>query len=150
VQRLICTDIDEETLADNRARLKEFSNIAFEYFDFRQAPYPAAVEGVYLIDVLEHVFPEEEDTFLDHVARSLVPHGIGLLGTPNASSEPYASAHSKTGHVNWKSGEQLRALAQRFFHNVFMFGMNDEVIHTGFLPMSHYLLALCVGPRVAR
>lgn len=30
---------------------------------------------------------------------------------------------------------------QRYFHNVFMFSMNDEVVHTGFHPMAHYLLA---------
>jgi hypothetical protein len=28
-----------------------------------------------------------------------------------------------------------------------MFSMNDEVVHTGFGPMAHYLIALCAGPR---
>ena len=28
--------------------------------------------------------------------------------------------------------EELRALMQRYFNNVFMFGMNDEVLHTGY------------------
>ena len=28
-----------------------------------------------------------------------------------------------------------------------MFGMNDEIIHTGYLPMAHYLMALCAGPK---
>jgi len=27
--------------------------------------------------------------------------------------------------------------------------MNDEVVHTGFYPMAHYLLAVCAGPRGA-
>ena len=31
---------------------------------------------------------------------------------------------------------------QQFFHNVFIFSMNDEVVHTGYAPMAHYLLAL--------
>ena len=31
---------------------------------------------------------------------------------------------------------------QQFFHNVFVFSMNDEVVHTGYFPMAHYLLAL--------
>mgnify|MGYP007028595943 CR=1 FL=1 len=35
----------------------------------------------------------------------------------------------------------------RFFDNVFLFSMNDEVVHTGFTPMAHYLFALCVGPK---
>ena len=32
---------------------------------------------------------------------------------------------------------------QKFFHNVFVFSMNDEVIHTGFQPMAHYLWTVC-------
>ena len=35
----------------------------------------------------------------------------------------------------------------RYFHDVFMFSMNDEVVHTGFHAMAHYLFALCVGKR---
>ena len=32
------------------------------------------------------------------------------------------------------------------FRNVFIFSMNDEVVHTGFYPMAHYLFALCCHP----
>jgi len=35
----------------------------------------------------------------------------------------------------------------RHFYNVFLFSMNDEVVHTGFYPMSHYLLAMSCGLR---
>jgi len=34
-----------------------------------------------------------------------------------------------------------------YFANVFIFSMNDEVVHTGFGKMSHYNIALCCGPR---
>jgi len=27
-----------------------------------------------------------------------------------------------------------------------VFSMNDEVVHTGFHPMAHYLMALACGP----
>jgi hypothetical protein len=33
-----------------------------------------------------------------------------------------------------------------YFRNVFMFGMNDEVVHTGYGPMCHYLWMVGVGP----
>jgi hypothetical protein len=36
---------------------------------------------------------------------------------------------------------------KRFFKNVFMFSMNDEVVHTGYSKMSHYNFALCCGKR---
>ncbi len=50
---------------------------------------------------------------------------------------------SKEGHINCKSGNDLK----RFFHNVFLFSMNDEMVHTGFSPMAQYLLAVCTTPR---
>ena len=48
--------------------------------------------------------------------------------------------------MNCKDGKELQAVMERHFDNVFLFSMNDEVVHTGFTPMAHYLLALCVGP----
>jgi hypothetical protein len=36
---------------------------------------------------------------------------------------------------------------EQHFHSVFVFSMNDEVVHTGFYPMSHYLLGLACHRR---
>jgi len=63
-------------------------------------------------------------------------------GTPNETASCYASEFSKIGHVNLFTAERLTELLCAYFHNVFLFGMNDEVLHTGFHPMCHYLLAL--------
>jgi 2-polyprenyl-3-methyl-5-hydroxy-6-metoxy-1,4-benzoquinol methylase len=101
-------------------------------------PYDAA----YSLDVLEHIPPEQERTFLSHIVRSLGPHGVALIGTPSLESQAYASPPSKEGHINCKSGQELKRLLEEFFHNVFVFSMNDEVVHTGFYPMAHYLFAL--------
>lgn len=147
VSQLICADINEEVLAENAARLAPFKNITFEYFDLGERPYPAPVDGVCLLDVLEHIEPSEEAGFLANLAGSLRPHGVAVLGTPNITAQQYASPNSQIGHINLKGGEQLRTLCRRFFHNVFLFGMNDEVVHTGYLPMAHYLIALCAHPR---
>jgi hypothetical protein len=49
--------------------------------------------------------------------------------------------------MNWKSGKALRALMERFFHNVFLFSMNDEAVHTGITPMAQYLIAIGCSPR---
>ena len=147
VKRLACTDIDEEMLRENVERCRHFSNIAFQYFDFRAGPYKEKAEALYCVDVIEHIFPAEEDRFVGNLTASLKPHGVVLIGTPNITSEKYASEHSRAGHVNLKDHQSLRALGRRFFHNVFLFSMNDEVVHTGYYPMAHYLWALCVGPR---
>ncbi|MDP6959497.1 MAG: methyltransferase type 12, partial [Planctomycetota bacterium] len=60
------------------------------------------------------------------------------------------SSASKAGHVNCKKGPELRTLMERHFHTVFLFSMNDEVVHTGFLPMAQYLLVLCASPKGSR
>ena len=78
---------------------------------------------------------------------SLLPHGVLIVGMPSLESQAHASPQSREGHVNCKSGRDFKALMERFFHNVFLFSMNDEVVHTGFYPMAHYLLAVCTTPR---
>jgi cyclopropane fatty-acyl-phospholipid synthase-like methyltransferase len=147
VGRLLCTDIHEASLADNARRLGFAAKLEFRYFDFRVQRLDPAFDAAYAVDVLEHVYPAEEDAFLGNIARSLAPHGVALFGTPNSYSEQFASKYSKLGHVNLKDAQALRATMQRYFHVVFMFSMNDEVVHTGFAPMAHYLWALCVAPR---
>ena len=51
---------------------------------------------------------------------------------PSLESQKYASKQSKEGHVNCKSGENLKKLLNKYFINNFVFSMNDEVVHTGF------------------
>jgi 2-polyprenyl-3-methyl-5-hydroxy-6-metoxy-1,4-benzoquinol methylase len=147
VERLICTDIDEEMLHENVSRCAVFKNVEFRYHDFRLRPYPEPVDAVYLIDVLEHIFPHEESAFMANMCASLRPTGVMIIGTPNVAAEVHASKHSRTGHVNLKDHTSLRTLCQRHFHNVFSFSMNDEVVHTGFFPMAHYLIAVCCSKR---
>jgi hypothetical protein len=63
---------------------------------------------------------------------------------PSLESQIYASPQSKEGHINCKTGMSLKKTLEKHFKNVFLFSMNDEVIHTGYYPMAHYLLALCI------
>ena len=66
---------------------------------------------------------------------------------PSLESQKYASKESKQGHVNCKSGEQLRKTLNKYFWNTFIFSMNDEVVHTGYFPMSHYLFGIACNPK---
>ena len=67
----------------------------------------------------------------------LADDGVCIIGTPSLESQAYASHYSKLGHINCKEQPTLKALMARFFKNVFMFSMNDEVVHTGYSKMSH-------------
>ena len=84
------------------------------------------------------------------MASSLDAAGTMIIGMPSLESQPYASALSKEGHVNCKTMPDLKAVMQGHFHNVFMFSMNDEVVHTGYHKMAHYLFALCCGKKDSR
>ena len=109
---------------------------------------PGRFDAAYSLDVFEHIAPENEDLFVGNIARSLTRTGVAVIGSPSLQSQSYASEGSKAGHVNCKDGNEYRKVMERHFENVFLFSMNDEVVHTGFTPMAHYLFALCVGPRV--
>jgi cyclopropane fatty-acyl-phospholipid synthase-like methyltransferase len=125
-----------------------FEKMAFEYYDFREACYTSKVDAIYLIDTIEHIYPEEEAAFMENLAGSLVEHGVCIIGTPNIAADKFANNWSRDGHVNLKSPEALMELSLKYFHNAFFFSMNDEMIHTGFPPMSHFMWTLCVGPRI--
>lgn len=99
------------------------------------------------LDVIEHVAPDQEQNFLDTIVANLARDGFCVIGTPNETASPYASQQSQIGHVNLYTAERLARSLGRYFDNVFMFGMNDEVVHTGFYPMCHYLFALGCGVR---
>ena len=77
--------------------------------------------------------PEKEDLFVGNIAASLNDHGVIILGMPSIQSQAYASPPSKAGHVNCKDGPRAEGnWPNGIFHNVFIFSMNDEVVHTGF------------------
>lgn len=147
VKKLVCTDINRPLLQDCRERYFFLNNTAWEYHDFRQSPYGERMKGIYLIDVIEHIYPGEEEEFLVKLAASLEENGVLLIGTPNAAASEYASDWSRKAHINLKNYQELKDTGQRYFHNVFMFGMNDEIVHTGFPQMAHFIWALCVGPK---
>ena len=85
--------------------------------------------------------------FLKNAFAPLDTNGVGIIGIPSLESQSYASIQSKIGHVNCKSAPDLKALMEKFFHNVFIFSMNDEVVHTGFHKMAHYVFAVGAGKR---
>ena len=111
--------------------------------DILAGPLPEKYQAIYSLDVIEHINKKYENVFVDHIKKSLAPHGVVLIGAPTIESQRYASPQSKIGHINCKTGEEFKAFFQQHFHNVFVFSMNDEVVHTGFFPMAHYAFALC-------
>lgn len=120
---------------------------SFSVHDMLQGPMPQIFDAAYALDVIEHIPPSNEAQFIANICASLKPHAMCILGTPNIAASQYASAASEAGHINLKSADTLRAGLLEYFNNVFVFSMNDEVVHTGYYPMAHYLLGVGVGVR---
>lgn len=103
-------------------------------------------DALYMLDVIEHIRPEDEPPAMRNVCNSLTPAGVFIAGAPSLEFQAYAGPMSQ-GHVNCRSGLKLREDMLRYFENVFLFSMNDEVVHTGDPRMANYLFVLCTGPR---
>jgi 2-polyprenyl-3-methyl-5-hydroxy-6-metoxy-1,4-benzoquinol methylase len=145
VCRLRAVDFDEVFIQDARSRMDPDWPMDLAVHDLLEGPVPGSFDGIYALDVLEHIPREKEDSFIRNATASLKEDGVLIFGMPSLESQLYASAPSKAGHVNCKSGADFKALMEKHFSRVFIFSMNDEVVHTGFHAMSHYLFTLCCG-----
>jgi cyclopropane fatty-acyl-phospholipid synthase-like methyltransferase len=146
VGSVCAVDFDPVLVKDTNERMDEDWAFECRAHDMLAGPVDGGpYDAAYAVDVLEHIPRADEHRFVANAARSLIPKGVLILGSPFIQSQAYASRRSKEGHVNCKNHEELKLLAQDHFDNVFIFSMNDEIVHTGFYPMAHYLFALCVG-----
>jgi len=119
---------------------------SFQCLDITEGAPGVPFDAAYSLDVLEHIPTERECLYFDNVCTALRDEGVFIVGTPNIAASAYATTRAEGGHVNLKSWEELRQVMSERFVHVFMFSMNDEVVHTGFYRMAHYLLAVCATP----
>jgi len=147
VRDLTAVDFDPVFVADVNRRMRAKWRFTCLVHDLLTSPVPGRFNAAYALDVLEHIKPKDESKFLRNFCNSLTAHGVALIGMPSLESQKYASAISKAGHVNCKTMPELKKTMEKYFHHVFLFSMNDEVVHTGYHKMAHYLMALCAAPR---
>jgi len=147
VGHVTAVDFDPLFIADVKERMDPHWSFDAFVHDMLAGPVPGSYDAVYALDVLEHIAPDQEDQFLQNSISPLEPHGVAIFGMPSLESQPYASPQSKAGHVNCKTMPDFKKVMERHFHSVFMFSMNDEVVHTGFYPMAHYLLGVACHRR---
>jgi 2-polyprenyl-3-methyl-5-hydroxy-6-metoxy-1,4-benzoquinol methylase len=148
VNQVTASDFDLVFVDDARSRVNPNWPLNLIVHDLLQGPVQGGFDAAFCLDVLEHISASEEDQFLRNFVASLRPErSVAIIGMPSLESQAFASQQSREGHVNCKSGDELEAFLSKYFQYVFIFSMNDEVVHTGFRPMAHYLLALCCEPR---
>lgn len=144
-ERVVGVDIDKEAIREAQR------NFAGDKIEFRAANFLGTRIGRFdafvSFDVIEHIYPRNEKQFFKSVCDNLKKESICIIGTPNKTSHKYASKVTRIGHVNLYDWEELRGALAKYFHHVFIFSANDELIHTGFYPMAHYLMGVGVGKR---
>jgi len=147
VQHVTAVDFDAVFIEDLKQRADPDWPLEVGVHDMLQGSVAGQFDGIYALDVLEHIQPADEDLFIRNAIQSLKAEGSLIFGMPSLESQIYASPPSKAGHVNCKSAKNFKGLMETYFHHVFLFSMNDEVLHTGFYPMSHYIFTLCCGKK---
>ena len=99
-------------------------------------------QSIVSLDVIEHIDTKYENMYFETIQKNLASGGTCVIGTPNDTATPYASEASKMGHINLYTQERLISVCKKYFKRVLPFGMNDELAHTGFSAMAHYIFAV--------
>lgn len=118
-----------------------------EYFlhDFIKYKAKKKYDAIYFLDVFEHIAKKNENIFISNIARSLKKNGCIIVGAPSLEFQKYSNRNK--GHINCKTGKDIKKFFEKFFYNVFLFSMNDEVVSTSFDKMACYLFVLCTNKK---
>ena len=144
--KVTAIDFDEQQIAYAQKNLQpRFKRVKYLCRDMIENPYKGPkADGLVCLDVIEHIHKKEEKTFFDNVCGLVKKDGVVVFGTPNDCASQYASERSMVGHINLFDPTRLEVTLGKYFKQVFLFSMNDEMVHTGFNKLAHYLMALCV------
>ena len=99
-------------------------------------------DTVFSVDVLEHLDSDKEKPFIEKSIELLDNKGIYMR---NAKLYSSGTSGNEIRHINLKTAPQKSFLKSILI--MWIFSMNDEVVHTGFYPMAHYLFAVCAGKK---
>jgi SAM-dependent methyltransferase len=140
VGHLTAIDIEPESIEAAKRNNSEKWPIEFLTEDFMAGRLSQSWDASYALDVIEHMESPRELLRLMAYYSS-----VAIVGCPSLESQNYASELSKKGHINCQTQDDLRGEMLKHFRHVFLFGMNDETLHTGFGPMCQYRFAIGVN-----
>lgn len=147
VGEMVAVDFDPVLVRDAQSRASEHWPMDVRVHNILEKPVSGEFDAAVSLDVIEHIPPDLETDFLRNIVFSISENGVLVVGAPSLESQEHASKESQEGHVNCKSSPDFKSAMQGFFENVFIFSMNDEVVHTGFHKMANYLFAVCCKPK---
>ncbi|MCP5468968.1 MAG: class I SAM-dependent methyltransferase [Chlamydiales bacterium] len=136
--------IDQDAEAISFAK-QNFSGelIDFEKVDFLHSDMTGEWDAVTSFDLIGNIAPELAESFIGKIASFLKEDGVAVIGTPSKVSQELSSLEQP----NLYDHERLEEEMQKHFRHVFMFAANDEVVHTGYMPLAHYFIVVACGPK---
>ena len=146
VEKICLTDFDE-IFVENAKKNTANWNLPHSHIkhDWVNSPLEKNFDAAYCLDVLEHIDPAHQEHFFKNIIASCKDKSVVIFGIPSSESQETIPADRRDpGHINCQSQGQLIDNLKKFFSVVLPFSMNDEVLHTGYAPMSQYLFAVCV------
>jgi hypothetical protein len=129
-----------------------------QFHDMLGSPLPRVHDSICSLRTLGYVPRAEEDAYIEHLADSLARSSdILIFGCPsNVAPEELAvggvdplvglMSNRPTGKRRYqyaRTGAQLKAQAERFFENVFVFSIVDGEVQPGTVSSADYVLAVC-------
>lgn len=147
LKEYVGVDFDARAIEWNKKYLpNEFQFILADMFERREIKKDY-FNLIFSLDVIEHIEQKKEDAFFEILTQNLSDGGTAIVGTPSKNISVYASECNKEAHINLYDQQRLYELAYKYFKTVFIFNMNDEIVNTGFAPMSCYIFAVCCDKR---
>lgn len=141
-------DFDQEAIETAKSNFP-YPNVSFLEEDILNSSSSNKLwDAVVNFDVIEHIYPHHAENFIEALKANVSDLGTVIIGTPSLISQQFASDISKKGHVNIYSPERLEQTLRKHFDFVFLFAANDEVVHTGYLSLAHYLIAVCCKKKI--
>ena len=144
---VVACDFDQSQIDYARATVAPHGKgrLDFRQHDLIAGPVGGGpFDGLVSLDVIEHIDRSEQDRFFEHLMGSLADRAVAVIGTPSELAHRYASERSRRGHINLFDPDRMATTLERYFGHVMLFSMNDEMVHTGYSKMAHYLMAVCV------
>ena len=106
VNQLDCVDFYNPYIESSNRRCI-MKNTSFSARDMLDGTIGSDYDGVFSLDVLEHIQKEDENVFMKNICGSLSEDGSVIICVLSLESQVYTSEPSTKGHVNCKTAPDL-------------------------------------------
>jgi len=138
-KNVVGIDLNENSLEIARST---FSKISDHLLYKQQSVFDASKLGkfdlIVAFEIIEHIQPEETDSFLADMKKALTPGGKLVLSTPNHDVVWKSKVYIPEFHINNFKAVELKQKLEEFFDSVTMLGpINNIIFNYDFFNLRH-------------